>query len=46
MSTIEAILVLALGAAIAWGVQRFIAQRKEKSSSSDEVETEIKNKNG
>lgn len=38
MSTIEAILVLALGAAISWGVQRFIKQYKEKAAKAKKEE--------
>lgn len=38
MSTLEAILILALGAAIGFGVQRFINERKAKAAAKETEE--------
>lgn len=47
MGFVEAILVLLLGAAISWGVQRFISERKAKAAAEAVKETveesEVKN---
>lgn len=40
MGFIEAILVLALGAALGYAVQRFIQERKAKAASKDEATKE------